>query len=123
MSVCSSLRLAVFTHLLFSLPVITDPHFRGKLKLVDNKTFCLLFQTSVVTLTFVLLPVVKLVRQFSRDNKLQTHCKVGSGSSKKSVKFNDKQQNASQYSTVVLTVVRVMIAKYRKSGIWFTVAP
>jgi len=24
----------------------------------------------------------------------------------------------SQYSTVVLTVVRVMIAKYRKSGIW-----
>jgi len=25
---------------------------------------------------------------------------------------------ASQYSTVVLTVVRVMIAKYRKSGIW-----
>ena len=27
-------------------------------------------------------------------------------------------QNVSQYSTVVLTVVRVMIAKYRKSGIW-----
>jgi len=26
--------------------------------------------------------------------------------------------NISQYSTVVLTVVRVMIAKYRKSGIW-----
>ena len=25
---------------------------------------------------------------------------------------------ASQYSTVVLTVVRVMIDKYRKSGIW-----
>ena len=25
---------------------------------------------------------------------------------------------SSQYSTVVLTVVRVMIAKYRKSGIW-----
>ena len=24
----------------------------------------------------------------------------------------------SQYTTVVLTVVRVMIAKYRKSGIW-----
>jgi len=24
----------------------------------------------------------------------------------------------SQYSTVVLTVVRVMIAKHRKSGIW-----
>ena len=24
----------------------------------------------------------------------------------------------SQYSTVVLTVVRVMIAKYKKSGIW-----
>ena len=24
----------------------------------------------------------------------------------------------SQYSTVVLTVVRVMVAKYRKSGIW-----
>jgi len=77
-----------------------------------------LFALSIVTLTFVLLPVVKLVRQFSRDNKLQTHCKVGSVSSKKSVKFNDKQQNASQYSTVVLTVVRVMIAKYRKSGNW-----
>ena len=28
------------------------------------------------------------------------------------------QISASQYSTVVLTVVRVMIAKYRKSGIW-----
>ena len=27
-------------------------------------------------------------------------------------------QLLSQYSTVVLTVVRVMIAKYRKSGIW-----
>ena len=26
--------------------------------------------------------------------------------------------SVSQYSTVVLTVVRVMIAKYRKSGIW-----
>ena len=26
--------------------------------------------------------------------------------------------NTSQYSTLVLTVVRVMIAKYRKSGIW-----
>jgi len=38
------------------------------------------------------------------------------------VKF-DTSDNAfckltSQYSTVVLTVVRVMIAKYRKSGIW-----
>ena len=28
-----------------------------------------------------------------------------------------KKINISQYSTVVLTVVRVMIAKYRKSGI------
>jgi len=27
-------------------------------------------------------------------------------------------ESESQYSTVVLTVVRVMIAKYRKSGIW-----
>ena len=29
-----------------------------------------------------------------------------------------KLLHPSQYSTVVLTVVRVMIAKYRKSGIW-----
>ena len=29
-----------------------------------------------------------------------------------------KAYSESQYSTVVLTVVRVMIAKYRKSGIW-----
>ena len=28
------------------------------------------------------------------------------------------RRGGSQYSTVVLTVVRVMIAKYRKSGIW-----
>ena len=32
--------------------------------------------------------------------------------------FKPIKSNASQYSTVVLTVVRVMIAKYRKSGIW-----
>jgi len=29
-----------------------------------------------------------------------------------------QQTSTSQYSTVVLTVVRVMVAKYRKSGIW-----
>jgi len=33
-------------------------------------------------------------------------------------KTNLYVQSLSQYSTVVLTVVRVMIAKYRKSGIW-----
>ena len=32
--------------------------------------------------------------------------------------MNTSQRVLSQYSTVVLTVVRVMIAKYRKSGIW-----
>ena len=32
--------------------------------------------------------------------------------------WTDADKNISQYSTVVLTVVRVMIAKYRKSGIW-----
>jgi len=34
------------------------------------------------------------------------------------VMWTTRHFTSSQYSTVVLTVVRVMIAKYRKSGIW-----
>ena len=98
------------------LSIIISNHLLLLVLLLNNGATCIHYAFQFQTYCVVLVFLTKYeARTKQIHSELITRPSEPAIQEIKMIKFCLK---LSQYSTVVLTVVRVMIAKYRKSGIW-----